>query len=265
MSSHCKNERGFTLLEILIAIFLLTIIGLATTQAITETYRLRDILSHEGEFYNSIRMSMGILGRDVGLVFTPEMLMPEKKTPATPAPGANPAETEVIQSGEMANATPFWGPAIDKSGIRPMRFIGTEKKLSFVALSNIRVYKDSPESEFLKVTYELRDDQSPDAIEDTQVLTRMISPNAFEEDDMKDTYKKTYPLLHGVSKISFKYFEKDKESGVTSWDSDTGEFKNRYPDYIEVTVEVKGPHRLSFDGVYRFRPEIPLNGLPATL
>ena len=50
---------------------ILSFISLGIYQMTTETYRLRDSLAAEGEFYNSIRMSMDIVQRDVASMYSP--------------------------------------------------------------------------------------------------------------------------------------------------------------------------------------------------
>jgi len=255
-----KDGAGFTVLEVLVSIALLSIISLGIYQATVETYRLRDILLHEGDFFNGIRLAMNILDRDVGLIYSPVLMKPEanEKSPSEPA------DSQDIEAILEDDNNPFWAAAIDKTGIRPSKFIGSDTKLSFISLSHIRVYKDAPESEFAKVTYELQPDQNP--IEPgTVVLVRTSSPNAFLSDDRKDTLKHTYPLLKGITQLKYRYYRKDKDRWENSWDSTRSEYKNRFPDYIEVSVKVVGPSRLNFEGRYRFRPEVPLRGLQETI
>ncbi len=267
LNFQSKNEagQGFTLLEVLISIVLLVVISLGIYQATTETYRLRDILMHEGDFYNSIRLSMGILERDIAMLYSPTLAAPPQKDNPTPA---ETKEMEDVLATDAGQSTPFWSPAIDKTGIRPSHFVGTETKLTFISLSHIRVYKDSPESEFAKITYELqaeKDNSDAPELRGTSLLVKNESTRAFDEDESKDLNPTVYPLLHGITKLKYRYYNKAKDQWLNSWDSDKEEFKNIYPDRIEITVEVKGPSRLQFEGIYHFRPEIPLHGLdPST-
>jgi general secretion pathway protein J len=250
------NTAGFTMLEVLIAIALLGMISLGIYQATAETYRLRDILLNEGDFYNGIRLSLSVMDRDISLLYSPYIMKPEE--PVT-APSARP-----ITLSTAADATTFWGPATDDGGIKPSRFIGTDTKISFVSASHIRLYKDAPESEFALISYELVQDRTS-GLPDSMVLLKNESSNVFIEDERTDKLKKTYPLLHGIKKWRYRYYRKDKDRWENSWDSDKEDFKNIYPDIIEVTVEVIGPSRLHFEGMYKFRPETPLNGLnPST-
>lgn len=269
MNLHSRNKpmlrhpEGFTLLEVLISIVLLVVISLAIYQTTTETFRLRDILMNEGEFYNSIRLSMGVVDRDVAMLFSPINLVPDAKPSASPE---DIAQMEEVLTSELGQNTLYWSPAIDMNGIRPSHFVGTDSKMSFISLSHIRLYKESNESEFAKIIYELKDDPDREtAIEGTKILIKGESPNAFDSDDKLDDKTFTYyPLLRGISKFQIRYFHKEKDQWRTDWDSDKEELRNIYPDRIEINLEVKGPSRLFFEGSYHFKPEIPLYGLKPT-
>jgi hypothetical protein len=267
-------ESGFTLLEVLISTVILMFIGIAIYQTTTKTFELRDVLSNEGDFYNGIRLSMQIMQRDIALMYSPTMILPNWPQPsasAQPQPGANPQanpqnlsaqDQQDLQSGENAQTLQFWGPMVDKSGVRPMRFVGTENKMSFISVSNIRIYRDTPESDFAKVVYELVRDEANEDVPDAMLLVKTSSPNVWEEEERNDKFRKTFPILHGIKKIQFQYWRKDKpKEFINSWDSDREETKNQYPDMVRITVEVHGPSHLEFDGVYNFRPEVPLNGI----
>lgn len=281
-------EAGFTLLEVLIAMFIMMFIGIAIYQMTTKTFELRDVLSNEGDFYNGIRLSMQVFQRDVSLIYSPTQILPNwppaqpgapgsqlppefgGAQPAPPPPAQNQNPLLDINQGENAQTLEYWGPMVDQTGIRPMHFIGTDTKMSFVSVSHIRIYKDTPESEFAKVKYELVKDEHNDDVKDAQLLVKTESPNVWEDEERNDKLRKVFPILHGIKKLRFRYWRKDKgqtnftNGFVTSWDSDKEDTKNIYPDMIEVTIEVHGPSNLEFDGTYYLRPEVPLSGIPAS-
>jgi prepilin-type N-terminal cleavage/methylation domain-containing protein len=269
-----SHVAGFTLIEVLISIVILTFISLGIYQSTTETFHLREILSNEGDFYNSIRLSMNIMQRDISMIYSPTLMIP------TPAPSAsssqsaqsavgrppgtqpNPASSQAfLQSDpDLAVESDFWVAAVDKTGIRPSRFIGSEKKISFVGASHYRMYKDLPESEFSKITYELVEDEFD---KESLMLIKTESTDVFQMEERKDLTKRVYALLHGIKKLKFRFYRKDKNLGEwqSAWDSDSDDVRNLFPDIVEVNFEVTGPSKLFFNGIYYFRPEIPLNGL----
>lgn len=284
--SQCKlRNEGFTLIEVLISLAILMVISLSIYQAITGTYRLRESLTTEGDFYNSVRLSMGLLERDFSQLYSPIVMMPEKEkknvgNPNSTQPRGRPDGQSINQPGQPElsgedllknlnlERSDFWGDPLDNTGIRPSRFIGTETKISFISSSNIRVYKETPESELTKITYELVPERSDSELPKdwgSKVLLKTASTNVYENDEKRDKMKKTYPLLHGVTKIKYRYFDRRTQDWARSWDSDSQDYKNRYPEMLEIEIEVKGQPRLHFEGKYKFRPELPLRALDSTI
>src|SRR3954467_2214180 len=93
MNSRCRSKRrapaGFTLLEVLIVMAILAFISLGIYRATTETFRLRDSIAAEGDFYNNIRLAMTLLNRDVATMYSPTILLNTPSPSASPgAPGA---------------------------------------------------------------------------------------------------------------------------------------------------------------------------------
>jgi general secretion pathway protein J len=255
-----RGSEGFTLLEVLIAMAILVFISFAIYQATTETYKLRDVLSTEGNFYNSIRLATSIMQRDIALIYTPMVTVP------SPVPSAAPSNlntTFQASSDDLGQSFTFWSAAINAQGLRPSRFIGTETKMSFISISHYRIYKDSPESEFAKVTYETKRDEKNTDNPDTKVLVKTETPNAFVRDDVRDPLVRSFDILHGIRKLSFTYHQRDGNTWKTlrSWDSDKEENKYKFPDIIEMNLEVVGPKKQVFEGIFKFRPEIPFDGL----
>jgi hypothetical protein len=183
----------------------------------------------------------------------------------------------IAKAGEMVGFRAMFTEEPYKVGAEALEesnicFIGKEDSMSFVATANLRVQRDSPESEFLKIVYELREDTEKDESgklneKRGRMLVRVTHPNAFSvEESREDRSQRTYPLLRGVQKLRFRYFRRDRDNGwSTTWDSDSPDMKDRYPDLIEVTLEVSAPPRQSFEGLFKFGPEAPLNGLDPTL
>ncbi len=237
-------------------------------------FKLRESLMNDGDFHNGIRLAMSVLEKDIQQFYSPTLLLPEPNpSPSAsgqafaPATAVDP-ELQRMRDSPAGRANPFWGAVAHMTGIRPMRFVGTSNKLTFVSASRRRIYKDAPESEFSKIMYELRVDPNP-SIEDlkgTSILYKTSSPSAFDENDLsRDKLKSTAPLLYGIKSFKFKFYRADKDQWVNQWDSESSiDTQGTYPDIIEATFEVIGPTRLRFDGIYKFRPEAPLNGLPET-
>jgi prepilin-type N-terminal cleavage/methylation domain-containing protein len=261
--SKAQKNAGFSLLEVLIVMAILVFVSFGIYQAVTQTFRLRASLTAEGNFYNSLRLGMSILQRDLTLIYSPTALAPPKPPQNPQDRGQNPVQQNIDNLGVV---TQFW-LAGDLSGLRFSRFQGSDNKISFVTMSHIRIYKDTPESEFAKVSYELkRDTKDPDN-RGNYVLVKTESPNAFDMEDSRDPLARSYEILRGIKTLSFSFLQRDRDTWKTSrsWDSDKEEYKNNYPDVIEVKLELVGPDHLYFEGKFKFKPEFPFNGIPARL
>ncbi len=245
---------------------ILVFISLGIYQVTLETYKLRDVLGAEGAFYNTIRLAMSIVQRDISLIYSPTILLP-KLPPVDPyaPPPPPPAPIVGFPGEDLQIPHQYWSPVIDSTGIRPSRMIGTENKLSFISLSYTRIYKDTPGSEFAKVAYELKREEKDPDLKGTLILVKTESGNAFSREDRKDPLLQSYELLHGIKKLTFSYLFKDGDSWRTlkNWDSEVDQPRLTFPDMIVIDLEVVGTKNLSFEGKFKFRPEIPLNGLPA--
>jgi prepilin-type N-terminal cleavage/methylation domain-containing protein len=292
-SSYRSKNAGFTLIEVMITVAILAFISLGIFQAVTSSFKLRDELVHEADFFTGIRLAMGIMNRDVTMIYSPILLMSPQQSKSNPNDSSqsttNPSggssstssgtsnrdtpqfdESQIAAStaADLARSFTFWSAAADKSGLRPSRFVGTESKMTFISANHFRVYKDAPESEFEKVTYEIQPDSEPPIngfkVDGSNVLVKMVSANVFDNDDLRDReFTHKYSLLRGITSCKFTYYRwKDNSLNmVNSWDSDKEDFKWQIPDMIQVEIEVKGPTGLSYSGLYQFKPELPFHGL----
>lgn len=280
-STPALSQIGFTLIEVLISITLLIIISLSIYQATTQTYRYRDTLIREGDFYNSIRLSMGIMERDIALLFSPKMMNPLFSADPPPTPNINDPDAGFnnaynpppvadqtltdLMASELGQTTDYWLGITDKTAIRNSRFVGTEDSIRFVSASHQRIYKNFPESDFVKILYEMRDDKDENAIEGTKVLFKIEDPNVFDDVEKKGKTSKQYALLPGVKSIKFRYYRKDKKVWELQWDSSKADLVGLFPDLIEVQIEIVAAGRQNFSGTYTFKPEGSLHALDSTL
>ncbi len=235
---------------------LLMFISIGIYRITIQTFKLREDLREEGDFYTGIQLAMRVINQDITMFYTPIVVLP-KKDPKKPGPTTDELKNQLPP--EKSDSSDFWNPAVHATGIRPSHFYGTEEKLSFVTASHLRIYREKPESVFAKVKFELNDnDKTKDG---TKILVKKFSTDAFSNDD---ELKRTYPLLHGVKSIKFQYYNKYKDRWEKSWDSANTDFKDIYPDLVELTIEVVEKTR-TFEGKFEFRPELPIYGIPKTL
>jgi len=264
LKPNLNRNKGFTLIEVLIALAIFAWIGIFVYRFTTQAHQIGNVINNEGDFYNEVRLSMNILEQDIEMMFSPEMILRWNWKPADP--DAIRSKLGPYLEGLELRSTDYWNAVVHESGVRPSRFQGDEKSMSFITASHVRIYKDAPESVFARVRYELRADKfPPEGVEGTQVLVKMISADAFSLDDTDKEKFKIYPLLSGIKKFRVKYYQKEKDNWSNSWDSDSSDYKDKLPDAVQVELEVTRSIKLSFDGLYQFKLELPLNdGFPTS-
>lgn len=268
-----KDRSGFTIIEILIAIVLLTFISLGIYQATNNAFRIRNVLTTQGDFYNEIRLAMGILGKDISQIFNPKVFQPKEEKTTTPSKGSAVPKDDRQKEfdlrrkleesvGPAANyETRHWSPMMDEVGIRHSKFLGDSETVSFLSSTNFRVYKDSKESIFTKIDYRLDDDPSEDRIEGTRMLVKVENPNAFDVSGNDEKFNRVYPLIRGVKEMKLRYYHQEKDKWHSKWDSTQSDFKEIFPDIVELSLTVLGGDRIQYEGTYRFRRETPIEGI----
>ena len=271
--SHIK---GFTLIEVMIVLFVLVMIGTLTAKSIVEAGKLKVNLSEETDFSNELRTSLMFMERDLNQVFNPRWFLspdlkpldPYNTTPSpTPIAGASPPKAPLMtieQLNRKLNNTAFqvydfWGPVLDYTGIRASRFKATDVKMSFVTSDHVRVYKQKRESIYAKVTYEL--------IKDT--LYKTVSTHAFDlEEKKEEPFITTYVILSHLKNFKFKYFKEAEKDPVNEWDSEPNDARSTtkgvFPEAVQIEFEMSAPAGRTFSTKVLFKLETPNDVLPST-
>lgn len=252
---RAKLRAGFTIIELMIAMAIFSFIAVTIYSGSSKSFELRESLSLDGDFYSSIRVALDTLGRDIIQIYSPQAAsLPGdigKSPPTQIVPGGAPP---VILS---PNIYKYWGALINEFGVRPSRFIGEEKKVSFISNSHSRLYKDSAETEFAKITYALEDDKL--SKKSDLALIKYEDPDAFNLDKDESEQMIRYSLLNGIKSIKFRYLDGEKDQWYSSWDNTSMNNKDKFPSIIEIELEASMPKTgNSFTVIQHYRPELPL-------
>lgn len=271
-----SRKAGFTIIEMLIAMTILSFIALGVYEITTSTFSRRESIEQEGDFYNSIRVALDVVGRDVSQIYSPMPdALPGDLGKALRPPGASGQSGASLQQQQGAGAygaqnqmplgqpTDFWGEPINKEGVRPSRFQGEETKLSFVSSSHMRIYKDSPESELSKITYSLEEPKVPEPGVKGKVLVKFEDTDVFEDEQRSKSKDEetavSFSLLTGVKSLSFEYLDAEKDTWSKRWDTSGMDHKGVYPAVIKITIEVYMPNsENTFVVTQQWRPELPI-------
>jgi prepilin-type N-terminal cleavage/methylation domain-containing protein len=276
MIKNTRAQHGFTLIELMIAMTILAMISIGIYDVTSGTFERRESVEAEGDFYNSLRVGLDVLGRDLTQLYSPQGPALPAKYSKDLAPPAAPSGGGLTGAGglpggvmpynsEQANlgdATDFWNAAVDADGLRRSRFNGEETRMSFVSTSHVRIYRDSLESDLVKISYALEDPKSPDPnlVKGSKLLVKHESVDVFGDDQKERDSDVRMTLVENVKAVSFEYLDGDKDEWNKKWDTAGADHKDVFPAIVRVTIEVyqPGPAQSTLTVKQEYRPELNL-------
>ena len=286
MKQQTSKKSGFTLIEVMISLFILVIIGVATSKAVIDAARLKENLKDETEFGSEFRTSITLIERDLNQVFNPRwFLSPDAKALdpfAPPTPRNNNPNAPVVMSAADVNnklkgaafqAFEFWAPVFDVTGLRPSRFKGDDHSMSFVSASHVRIYQQKKESIYSKIKYDvIKQPYNPNLTKDQNdknstmsSLIKVENSRAFELEEPKEApYVQTYIVLNQIKKIKFSYFKLGEKEPATTWDSEAVDTKNTFPEMVQLDLSLQAVNGRILEGKILFKLEAPNDVLPKT-
>ncbi len=250
-SLNLKFKSGFTIIELMIAMTIMSFIAVFVYQNTSKSFELRETLTQDGEFYNSARVALDTFGRDIIHLYSPQAASLPGELGKPPKQEGN-NQTQQLPS----NIYKFWGALINQNGVRPTRFVGEDNKVSFIANSHMRLYKDSQETEFSKIIYLLEEDQLNKS--NTKLFVKRENTDVFTLDRENEETEVRYVLLSNVKSIKLSYLNGEKDSWLSTWDTTSEDHKGKFPDLIQIEIELVLPRTgNSFTIMQRYRPEGP--------
>jgi prepilin-type N-terminal cleavage/methylation domain-containing protein len=236
------NTKGFTLLEIMVAVAIMAVLSLLTTQALKSAMDSRIFVSRELNRDARMADTLRIMRNDIAQAFHHQDIFCKMdndlmKAPSTaPPPGGPPAG---IPPGVPPIAQPSSGPSPKPCPPNYTGFIGDSESLYFSSLSNIRTLRDSQESDQAKIGYFLRS-CTPHGFKGgaTKCLYRATAPILDEDLDKPGP---TTLLVENVEDLKFRYLGPEREDFVDTWK--TGKngddlTKDKFPYAVEITLTI---------------------------
>lgn len=248
------NRRGFTLLEIIIAISILAFVSLFTAQAIQKALSNRAKVQGDIERVSAVRDALKVMESDINKAFNHTDINIQLYNET--AKERNKKIEEAKAKGGAGNITTTPGnpttgsPAADpyasmeplklKEEKRVTHFIGESGSLDFSSLSNARISSEERTSDQAEIGYSLKDCKSrADRNRSTKCLVRRIA--TVIDADIQAGGEETN-LVEDVTKLEFRYLgPPDATQWLDSWyTNERGDDRTRgiFPYAVEVTLEV---------------------------
>lgn len=237
-----KNQGGFTLLEILIAITILATIMAFTAQSVIRSSRDKIRLQGEIDRDSKLTNALRLIERDINMAFHHRHTISEiekdiKKASAQPQPN-NPSAPPPSPPPGTNPTTPQPFDFEPREYPQQTKFMGTDTSLNFTSLSHVRTIENSPESDQQEVGYYLESCNDDDG-NSTQCLWRRST--AYIDDDITRGGGASL-LLTGVKTLKLRYYGPGKLDWVSAWRTDEGgdaATKDKFPLAVEITLVIE--------------------------
>ncbi|HSA58687.1 MAG TPA: type II secretion system protein GspJ [bacterium] len=202
------NQKGFTLIEVLIAVVLLAIISFLVYQSMGAMVGSKERFETREDAYRSANVFMDRLTREL----------------ATAVLYGNVELLGVSPNGEQSSKSVF---SAENNG--------DQDKLTFDTLSHTRYLKDAKESDLAEVTYFLETQEDGDGL--YAVKRRLKCPLDAEPGEKGQVTV----LMTGVKELNFRYYDAAKTEYKDEWDTTKLDFANRLPRAVEITLVLQDP------------------------
>ncbi|CAM3356097.1 prepilin-type N-terminal cleavage/methylation domain-containing protein [Corallococcus sp. ZKHCc1 1396] len=194
-----RHARGFTLMEIMVAVSITALMGTVVAMAFQTGINAKEVVEGEAERYRMVRVSLNRMAREIGSAYV--------------------SDRYDLRRFRDQND-------------RPTNFVGERDKLLFTTFSHQRLYTDVKESDQAVVEYFV-ENSTERATRQRLDLKRRVNPNVGERMDRGGT---TDVLFEGVKSVEFAYWDSEKKEWDDEWDTRRTEKKSILPTRVRITV-----------------------------
>lgn len=202
--------RGFTILEVLIAITIFSLISLATVRQVQQLQATKELSLRDLDTYSNIRAALNMMRVDLSQSF--HILYDDL--------------------GEESKGLLFQG----NQQLPHTLFDGRKKEIIFTSSSHRVYYRESKECEQGEISYFTQAKQG------SKYLTLIKRESGLIDNDLFQggTF---FSLLENIVSLQFDYWNEKTGKWVEDWNSDNGEFRDRFPLAIRIKLTVADPGR----------------------
>lgn len=223
------NKKGFTLLEVLIAVFILTLMSMMIWQITNNSYRGSQKAAKYDVIYQYARTSIDKLSKDLSMAFMVGPVFQGKSS-----------------DGSMAVETSFVGE--DQ---------GENDAVNFYSFSGTRLIKNEKKSDQLEIGYSVK--ACPNVDEKLECLMR-------RESSVIDTNPKeggtSNPVAKGIKRFNLEYYEPSRQEWRPDWNSKDPGLLNKLPIAVRFTLAFDDPMDETNELVFTSSVMVPLSGGP---
>jgi len=210
-TSRRRAQGGMSLLEIMVSVFLFSMMGFLVSGIVIRSHNTKELLSNMNDRYHGVRVVLDRMSRELTMAFI----------------------TQRVTTGDLSRIT-------------KTRFLGKDESpintLTFTSFSHIRVVRNSKESDQNVVSYYGKAHPRKTGVYRLFRREKVVIDAKPSEGGLSDE------LLDNVTKLEIKYWDKQKRDWVVEWDTDKIERGSRLPTLIQIklTVQDQNKKKVSF-------------------
>ena len=201
MRRPIRSQRGFTLIEVLLAVTLLLGVATAVYSSMHTSFETKNMVSTLNDRHHEARQVISRMAKELRQAFLRD---------------------ELNQALRESNPTVV------------TRFLGQDDQLYFQTTAHLRLQAGSRESDQSEVHYFLRRSNRDTPYKDGQTLYRRESKRLDDDPEKGGT---VWPVLDGVKELKFEYWDDAKEIGDDAWERDWDSNDNKtLPARVRITL-----------------------------
>lgn len=235
LPASCRQTKGFTLIEVILAISILATLSVLVATALGRALKARTKIQAEVQDVSGLRDAIKIMRADIYQAynhydFEKEIIDSAKKT--TPKPGQPATPTPPVDP----NAQP---QRENKREDPKTDFVGDTDQINFVTLNNGRFLANDIQADFVEVGYALKACKNLTKDTSSQCLFRRVQ-KVLDDDVTKGGTESV--LLENVKEFKLRYTGDSKKDWQKDWKTVGGQddsVKGIFPDAVEITLAIE--------------------------
>lgn len=262
-----NNQDGFTLLEVLIAITILSLLMVSIYSVIENSTTTKDKIIAEDRDKMQLEMALARLETDLEYIYSPlyyESTQKEDTALYTKAfkkapPGQeqnNDDQNSIYDEKKSRYDSLEQYVGLSESGKPIPKIISDDSKsLVFFSSAGRRLIKNSKQSKFTWIKYIVVNSKDPLNKDAPLVLMRSTITENIYNDELDWDKVKAQPLLENIKELSFSFYDEKREKYVDTIKELT--VSPQTPRLIKVTIVYQSENGEIYEGERTFRPIWP--------
>jgi type II secretion system protein J len=208
ISARERGERGFTLIEIMLALAILATLMALTWGTVSSSFRFRRATLDKFDRYRTVQQAMDRMSREISMAFVTNI--------------------GLVATNDRGDVNYVTG------------FFGENDTLSFTSLAHVRTRTDEAASEQCEISYRLETQRGMDG----EMHQNLVHREDSTIDDEPEEGGVLYPMLRDVVRVRFEYWDPTREiageAWIDSWDA-VNDHEGQLPSRVRITLEVIDP------------------------